>query len=234
MAEKSPDAFRTIREVADWLGVPTHVLRFWESKFREVKPVKAAGGRRYYRREDILLLGGIKVLLHEQGLTIKGTQKMIEESGVDAVAAFSAEPNFTAPATQNKTRRIIRHGNEESEVSTVTGEKGGLYALEELEETVPEPEAAEVIAFTPPAHAAEPEPEEMAAPQDAGDAEPTLAPLPASKRSAAEIIAPHRAALSRAEQNRLSTASRARLRVTQRKLNQLIQRLSETAAQEGL
>ncbi len=70
--EKSRDAFRTISEVADWLGTPTHVLRFWESRFSQVKPVKRAGGRRYYRPADMELLGGIKKLLHDDGLTIRG------------------------------------------------------------------------------------------------------------------------------------------------------------------
>lgn len=86
---KSPDAFRTISEVADWLGVQAHVLRFWESKFTQVKPVKRAGGRRYYRPADMLLLGGIKKLLHEDGLTIKGAQKILRENGVEHVADMS-------------------------------------------------------------------------------------------------------------------------------------------------
>ena len=86
---KSAQAFRTIREVADWLGVAAHVLRFWESKFTQIKPVKRAGGRRYYRPEDMALVGGIKVLLHERGLTIRGVQKMIAQDGVAAVAALS-------------------------------------------------------------------------------------------------------------------------------------------------
>ncbi len=86
---KSPDAFRTISEVADWLGVQAHVLRFWESKFTQVKPIKRAGGRRYYRPADMLLLGGLKKLLHEDGLTIKGAQKMLREKGVAHVADLS-------------------------------------------------------------------------------------------------------------------------------------------------
>ncbi|NBX42908.1 MAG: MerR family transcriptional regulator, partial [Rhodobacteraceae bacterium] len=72
---KSPDAFRTIREVADWLGVAAHVLRFWESKFTQIKPIKRAGGRRYYRPTDMRLIGGIKVLLHDEGMTIRGVQR---------------------------------------------------------------------------------------------------------------------------------------------------------------
>ena len=87
--DKSRDAFRTISEVADWLGTPTHVLRFWESRFSQVKPVKRAGGRRYYRPDDMELLGGIKKLLHDDGLTIRGVQKILREQGVKHVAALS-------------------------------------------------------------------------------------------------------------------------------------------------
>ncbi len=86
---KSPDAFRTISEVADWLGIQAHVLRFWESKFTQVKPIKRAGGRRYYRPADMKLLGGIRKLLHEDGLTIKGVQKILREEGMSHVAAMS-------------------------------------------------------------------------------------------------------------------------------------------------
>ncbi|MFT7108061.1 MAG: DNA-binding transcriptional MerR regulator [Yoonia sp.] len=85
---KAKDAFRTISEVAEWLDTPTHVLRFWESKFSQIKPVKGAGGRRYYRPTDMDLLGGIKLLLHEDGLTIKGTQKLLREKGVKHVSAL--------------------------------------------------------------------------------------------------------------------------------------------------
>lgn len=86
---KSADAFRTISEVAEWLGVHAHVLRFWESKFSQIKPIKRAGGRRYYRPVDMLLLGGIQKLLHEDGLTIKGVQKILREKGMAHVSALS-------------------------------------------------------------------------------------------------------------------------------------------------
>ena len=86
---KSPDAFRTISEVATWLGTQAHVLRFWESKFDAVSPVQRTGGRRYYRLEDMLLLGGIKFLLHEQGMTIKAVQNLLKEQGVAHVQSFS-------------------------------------------------------------------------------------------------------------------------------------------------
>lgn len=86
---KSSKAFRTIREVADWLDVAAHVLRFWESKFNQIKPVKRAGGRRYYRPADMELVGGIKVLLHERGMTIRGVQKLIDDEGLEAVTSLS-------------------------------------------------------------------------------------------------------------------------------------------------
>ena len=99
MAEKAKDAFRTITEVAEWLDTPTHVLRFWESKFSQIKPVKGAGGRRYYRPTDMDLLGGIKKLLHEDGMTIKGTQKLLRDKGVRYVASLG--PSMTAPEEQS-------------------------------------------------------------------------------------------------------------------------------------
>ena len=86
---KSLDAFRTISEVATWLGTQAHVLRFWESKFDAVAPVQRKGGRRYYRLEEMLLLGGIKFLLHGQGMTIKAVQNLLKEQGVAHVQSFS-------------------------------------------------------------------------------------------------------------------------------------------------
>jgi DNA-binding transcriptional MerR regulator len=80
--EKAPDAFRTISEVADDLDVPQHVLRFWESRFRDIKPMKRGGGRRYYRPEDINLLRGIRHLLYGEGYTIRGVQRILREQGV--------------------------------------------------------------------------------------------------------------------------------------------------------
>ena len=86
---KSADAFRTISEVAEWLDLPTHVLRFWESKFSQIKPVKRAGGRRYYRPRDMQLIGGLKKLLHDDGMTIRGAQKLLKENGVQHVIDLS-------------------------------------------------------------------------------------------------------------------------------------------------
>jgi DNA-binding transcriptional MerR regulator len=86
--EKAPDAFRTISEVADDLDVPQHVLRFWESRFREIKPMKRGGGRRYYRPDDIDLLRGIRHLLYGEGYTIRGVQRILKEQGVKTVQSL--------------------------------------------------------------------------------------------------------------------------------------------------
>ena len=80
--EKAPDAFRTISEVAEGLDVPQHVLRFWETRFTQIKPMKRSGGRRYYRPEDVDLLRGIRHLLYGQGYTIRGVQRILREQAV--------------------------------------------------------------------------------------------------------------------------------------------------------
>lgn len=90
--EKSRDAFRTISEVAELLDTPAHVLRFWESRFPQIRPVKRAGGRRYYRPSDVALLSGIKRLLHGDGLTIRGVQKVLRENGIRHVMALADGP----------------------------------------------------------------------------------------------------------------------------------------------
>jgi DNA-binding transcriptional MerR regulator len=94
---KSADAFRTISEVADELEVQQHVLRFWETRFNQIKPLKRGGGRRYYRPEDVNLLRGIRRLLHEDGYTIKGVQKVLREKGVKALST-SPEDKAAAAA----------------------------------------------------------------------------------------------------------------------------------------
>ena len=101
---KSADAFRTIREVSDVLKTPAHVLRFWESKFSQIKPIKRAGGRRYYRRADIELISGIKKLLHDDGITIRGVQKILREQGVKHVASLQSglEPKIDSPTVPSE------------------------------------------------------------------------------------------------------------------------------------
>jgi DNA-binding transcriptional MerR regulator len=85
--DKAPDAFRTISEVADELDIPQHVLRFWESRFPQIKPMKRAGGRRYYRPDDVDLLRGIRHLLYGEGYTIRGVQRILREQGPKIVQA---------------------------------------------------------------------------------------------------------------------------------------------------
>jgi DNA-binding transcriptional MerR regulator len=101
VSHKSAEAFRTISEVADALDLPQHVLRFWETRFPHVHPLKRAGNRRYYRPEDIDLLRGIAKLLYREGLTIKGVQKVLREQGVRYVADVGrGQTDFTAPLTR--------------------------------------------------------------------------------------------------------------------------------------
>ena len=85
---KGPNAFRTISEAADEVGVPQHVLRFWETKFSFIKPLKRAGGRRFYRPQDVAVLKGVRRLLHDEGLTIKGVQRLHRDQGLRRVAHY--------------------------------------------------------------------------------------------------------------------------------------------------
>ena len=98
IAGKSADAFRTISEVAEALKIPQHVLRFWETRFTQIKPLKRAGGRRFYRPEDVELLGAIRQLLYGEGYTIKGVQRILREQGPRAVAVLARQHEAGSPA----------------------------------------------------------------------------------------------------------------------------------------
>lgn len=110
---KSADAFRTIGEVADELQIPKHVLRFWEGRFPQIRPMKRGGGRRYYRPEDMELLRGIRALLHAEGYTIRGVQKILREYGVDQVKAAAHRtavpqaPVSPAPTSRKRGRKPL-------------------------------------------------------------------------------------------------------------------------------
>jgi DNA-binding transcriptional MerR regulator len=93
---KSPNAFRTISEAAEEIGAPQHVLRFWETKFTFVTPLKRAGGRRFYRPQDLVLLKAVKRLLHDEGLTIKGVQRLYREQGIKRIAAWGDPEGLVA------------------------------------------------------------------------------------------------------------------------------------------
>ena len=107
---KSPEAFRTISEVSKDLSLPQHVLRFWETKFVQIKPIKRGGGRRYYRPEDIELLKGIKYLLYNDGYTIRGVQKVIKENGAKKIISKSNQNNdFTLDKDEHKNTSQIEN-----------------------------------------------------------------------------------------------------------------------------
>jgi len=160
--KKSRDAFRTISEVADWLEVPTHVLRFWESRFTQVKPVKRAGGRRYYRPSDMELIGGIKTLLHDDGMTIRGVQKLLREEGVKHVAGYS--------------KPVFRNGEDADEDGLVDVSPAPAPAAAAKPAPQPAVEDAEVVDET-----AQDEPQDLAYEMEPGEeraSEDTVEPAP--------------------------------------------------------
>ena len=115
--EKAPDAFRTISEVADELDVPQHVLRFWESRFREIKPMKRGGGRRYYRPDDVDLLRGIRHLLYGEGYTIRGVQRILKEQGGKVVQTI-----WQPGAPQLKQRAVVEVASDDDGVQRAPAE----------------------------------------------------------------------------------------------------------------
>jgi len=141
--EKSPDAFRTISEVAVDLDVPQHVLRFWESRFREIKPMKRGGGRRYYRPDDVSLLRGIRHLLYGEGYTIRGVQRIIREQGIKFVQA-AGQPRPKLPDVDELTEEIDAPDSAASEAERSRGLFALLPALlGDRNNAEPEPEFAE-------------------------------------------------------------------------------------------
>jgi DNA-binding transcriptional MerR regulator len=112
--DKAPDAFRTISEVADDLDIPQHVLRFWETRFTQIKPMKRSGGRRYYRPDDVDLLRGIRRLLYGEGYTIRGVQRILKEHGIKAVQGLvdgSAVASFGS-VEQAIGQSLLEEGND--------------------------------------------------------------------------------------------------------------------------
>ena len=119
MSVKSPEAFRTISEVSKDLAIPQHVLRFWETKFVQIKPIKRGGGRRYYRPEDVEILKGIKNLLYNDGYTIRGVQKVIKENGTRKILLKSSKVQtkaFTESENQHN-EDLLSVGNNHYSIS---------------------------------------------------------------------------------------------------------------------
>lgn len=136
MNSKSPEAFRTISEVSKDLSLPQHVLRFWETKFTQIKPIKRGGGRRYYRPEDVRLLKGIKNLLYNDGYTIRGVQKVIKENGTrNIIKQRQGNNNFTLKEKNNNTfvenNDISRHNITESKRKKLINVLDNLVQLKE-------------------------------------------------------------------------------------------------------
>jgi len=143
---KGPQAFRTISEASDELGVPQHVLRFWETKFSFIRPMKRAGGRRFYRPQDLAVLKGVRALLHDDGYTIKGVQRLHKEQGVKRLlAAGSGEdhdievrgdedpfPHALEPVSGGDAPRVAAHEAAEPHLNAES-EQGLLDALDALE-----------------------------------------------------------------------------------------------------
>lgn len=140
--EKSPDAFRTISEVADDLGLPQHVLRFWETRFSQIKPMKRTGGRRYYRPDDVELVRAIKHLLYGEGYTIKGVQRLFKENGTRAVVAAVRGGVALSPA---QPALAFEDDDEDESAVEVVGE---VLVEEAVAETAPQarPEASARLA----------------------------------------------------------------------------------------
>jgi len=171
---KSAEAFRTISEVSEILETPAHVLRFWESQFSQVRPLKRAGGRRYYRPQDVALLGGIRKLLHDDGITIRGVQKILREQGARQVAAISGLSEDGALVAE-----VVAPAGAALESPPVAAPQGDV-----MDQPAPKPETTDVpeaakapVAPPPAAPAATPSPS-AAEPDTGGDREPFLPFLP--------------------------------------------------------
>jgi DNA-binding transcriptional MerR regulator len=131
--EKAPDAFRTISEVADAIDVPQHVLRFWESRFPQIRPMKRGGGRRYYRPDDVDLLRGVRHLLYGEGYTIRGVQRILREQGVTFVQSiWSVEADLPPPDVDDDDE-----AREEGAEPTTTRSEPNLFAVAPPRASVP-------------------------------------------------------------------------------------------------
>ena len=174
MTDKSPEAFRTISEVAEDLDLPQHVLRFWETRFSQIKPMKRGGGRRYYRPEDVNLLRGIRFLLYGEGYTIKGVQRILKEHGIRHVASIWQEA-APAPAGQNGP---AGHASA-NEVPLPPAAASEAALARDVPAPVPPSEFAP-SEFAPPPRVAPADPPEIAEPPAVASTPPVDQPAPAT------------------------------------------------------
>jgi len=144
--DKSPDAFRTISEVAEDLDLPQHVLRFWETRFTQIKPMKRGGGRRYYRPQDVELIKGIRHMLYEQGYTIKGVQKLLRENGNQFLIAIGSGDRAAVEAiSQRKQSEVVpltpsaqqRQGDDEMLVGEAKAKPRRFFGLGKADDEGP-------------------------------------------------------------------------------------------------
>ncbi len=147
--EKAPDAFRTISEAAEELDVPQHVLRFWETRFSQVRPMKRAGGRRYYRPQDVDLLRGIRRLLYDEGYTIKGVQKILREHGIAHVIAIGRGEVAMAPAAGLPVAPVQAAGKQAGAAATTPVRQGRADGEKAAAAKGATREAAAASAITP-------------------------------------------------------------------------------------
>jgi len=194
--EKAPDAFRTISEVADDLDIPQHVLRFWETRFSQIKPMKRSGGRRYYRPDDVDLLKGIRHLLYGEGYTIRGVQRILKEQGVRSVQGL-ASGEAIAASTQNHAAEDEHDLNADAEA----------IVEEEVEEIEEDAEAPPAVRSAPPRMP------DRAPPVQAQPVRETSPQPTASRIPPVTLVEPGRDAASR-----LSAAEHARLKTVMRDL----------------
>lgn len=165
--EKGPEAFRTISEVAEELGVPQHVLRFWETRFPQIKPIKRGGGRRYYRPNDVDLLTGIKRLLYGEGYTIRGVQRILREQGGRKVAAYAegGAPASDAADQDPAEARADRAVEAEASVGLLGLQAGPELWAPQRRPSSEAPPSAQVTAPAPAAAPARVEPLPESAPE---------------------------------------------------------------------
>jgi DNA-binding transcriptional MerR regulator len=216
--EKAPDAFRTISEVADEIDVPQHVLRFWESRFPQIRPMKRGGGRRYYRPDDVDLLRGVRHLLYGEGYTIRGVQRILREQGVSFVqTVWSASTEMVLPPDVED-EDLDETGDEDAgETDVAPRAEPNLFAA-----VTPRAAGPAVVARTE----ARREPT-IVPPMSLGEPSPPVQPAPPSSAEPAERVTAERG-------GRGSIAAHGRQKL-QTALDELIacRRIIETALTDG-